>query len=272
MNRNPRELFPVRDDFIRSAWVRRARTERAQEYEELYPYFRNRSAPADPCEASTSAAAAAAAVSTTAATRVAIPQTAPETTAASTLSQQHHQHQQEQGAPSTKDPSKKGPIAAAAVAAAAAAATTSPTVSKRDDNGGRPRSHRRLHMGVGTGPRNVAELRRAFRRLEPEHMFRAPRVEGEPIWAYWGAGRGEGTDHSRGQGQPPLPPGKRASTKDGFVLVPAKDLEELRALEGSLRKERSVLKAHCLVALSEGEVCVCVCVCVIGCVCSVSVL
>lgn len=106
-------------------------------------------------------------------------------------------------------------------------------------------------MGVGVGPRKVVELRRAFRRLEPENMFRAPRAEGEPIWAYWRVGRGAG----RGKVQPPRPPGKRAITNEGFVLVPAKELAEVRALEASLRRERNVLKAHCLLALNEGEVC-----------------
>lgn len=219
--------------------MRRARTERAQEYEELYPYFRNRSPPADACDTGNPAAPATAMV---------IPQSVSETTAATTFNKQH---QQEPGAPPIKHPGKEVTVAAAA---------TSPVESRADDNGGHARSQRQQHMGVGTGPRNVAELRRAFRRLEPENMFRAPRVEGEPIWAYWGGGRGEGVGHGHGQGQPPLPPGKRASTKDGFVLVPAGELEELRALEGALRKERGVLKAHCLVAVNEGEVCVNVCV------------
>lgn len=105
-------------------------------------------------------------------------------------------------------------------------------------------------MGVGVGPAKVVELRRAFRRLEPEKMFRAPRAEGEPIWAYWKGAHGEGG----GQNQVPLPLGKRASTEEGFVMVPAKELAEVRALEGTLRHERSVLNAHCLVAFKEGEV------------------
>lgn len=106
------------------------------------------------------------------------------------------------------------------------------------------------HMGVGTGPAKVAELRRAFRRLEPEKMFRAPRAEGEPVWAYWGGG------DCQGQGQtPPLRAGNRGITQEGFVLVPAKELAEVRALEGTLRRERDLLKAHCLLALNDGEVC-----------------
>lgn len=180
------------------------------------------------------------------------------------VSGQPHQHQREPGAPPIKDPGEG--------AAAAAISTAVPSGDRGHARSRRPQQH----MGVGTGPRNVAELRRAFRRLEPEKMFRAPRVEGEPIWAYWGrggGGRGEGADHGHGQGQPPLPPGKRASTKDGFVLVPAKELEELRALEGALRKERGILKAHCLLALKEGEVRVHVRACVrmfpsVLCVCS----
>ncbi|CAM9682988.1 unnamed protein product, partial [Hapterophycus canaliculatus] len=108
--------------------------------------------------------------------------------------------------------------------------------------------------GVGTGPKNGAELRRDFRRLEPEKMFRAPRAKGEPIWAYWGDAEGGDFDRVQRQSQPPLPPGKRARTKDGFVLVPAKDLQELRRMEGALRRERGVLNAHCLLALNEGEV------------------
>lgn len=106
-------------------------------------------------------------------------------------------------------------------------------------------------MGVGVGPIKVVELRRAFRRLEPEKMFRAPRAEGESIWAYWKGARGEGGS----QNQMTLPVGKRASTEEGFVMVPAKDLAEVRALEGTLRHERSVLNAHCLIAFKEGEVC-----------------
>lgn len=106
-------------------------------------------------------------------------------------------------------------------------------------------------MGVGVGPTKVVELRRAFRRLEPEKMFRAPRAKGESIWAYWKGAGGEGG----GQNQMPTPLGKRASTQEGFVMVPAKELAEVRALEGTLRHERSVLNAHCLIAFKEGEVC-----------------
>lgn len=106
---------------------------------------------------------------------------------------------------------------------------------------------RRGHMDVeATGPHRIAEAQRAFRRLEPDKMFRAARTEGEPIWAYWGKGEG--------QSQPPVPPGKRASTTEGFVLVPVKQLTELRALEAALRRERNLLKTHCLLALNEGEV------------------
>ena len=105
-------------------------------------------------------------------------------------------------------------------------------------------------MGAGVGPAKVVELRRAFRRLEPEKMFRAPRVGGEPIWAYWKGAPGEGGV----QNQMPLPLGKRASSEEGFVMVPAKELAEVRALEGTLRHERSVLNAHCLIAFKEGEV------------------
>lgn len=106
------------------------------------------------------------------------------------------------------------------------------------------------HMGVGVGPAKVVELRRAFRRLEPEKMFRAPKADGEPIWAYWKGAPGE----VGGQNQNPLQLGKRASTEEGFVMVPAKELAEVRALEGTLRHERSVLRTHCLLAFSEGEV------------------
>lgn len=249
--RNPRELFPVRDDFIRSAWVRRARAVRAQEYEELYPYFFNRSPLAGPRDTTTATAAAADAAA-------AIPHTVPEATAAATPRQRHHQRHRGPGVSAIEDSSEETAAPAPAVATPAPAATL--PAESRGDNEGRTRGQRQQHMGISTGPRKVAGFRRAFRRLEPENMFRAPRVDGEPIWAYWGGGRGEGADHGhgRGQGQPPLPPGKRASTKDGFVLVPARDLRELRALEGALRKERGVLKAHCLNILNEGEVCMCV--------------
>ncbi|CAN0287228.1 unnamed protein product, partial [Ectocarpus sp. 12 AP-2014] len=225
--RNPRALFPVRDDFIRSAWVRRDRTQRAQEYEELYPYLTRRSSTAPLLNDRTIASQTSAAG--TPATRPVARETQ-----AGRLSPDRHQRGP--GAPSTKD-----------LATAGKAATT--PISR-----GCARSRR--HMGVRTGSGNVAELRRAFRRLEPENMFRAPRVDGEPIWAYWGDGKGGGGEggHAHGQPQPPLPPGRRASTKDGFVLVPAEELTELRAIEGVLRKERDVLNAHCLVEFNEGEV------------------
>lgn len=44
------------------------------------------------------------------------------------------------------------------------------------------------------------------------------------------------------------------SKKGGYVLVPAEKLAEIRALEGALRHERGVLRAHCLLSLNEGEV------------------
>lgn len=205
VSRNPRALFPVRDDFIRSAWVQRARTERAQEYEELYPY----TSPAF-CYASRASAAAAAlrvpGAKASASTGTQRPTNKPNGLPAQEMAAGRHVS------------SKK----------------TSPCAS---------------HMGVGSSPRNVAEFRRAFRRLEPEKMFRAPRTEGEPIWAYWGAGSNGGS-----QSQPPLPPGRRASTTEGFILVPAKELAEVRILEGALRHERTVLNAHCLLAMNEGEV------------------
>lgn len=208
--------------------MRRDRTQRAQEYEELYPYFFRRSSTAPLLNDRTTASHTAAAG--TPATRPAARETQ-----AGRLSSDRHQRGP--GAPSTKD-----------LATAGEAATT--PIS-------RGCARRRRHMGVGTGSGNVAELRRAFRRLEPKNMFRAPRVDGEPIWAYWGDGKGGGGEggHAHGQPQPPLPSGKRASTKDGFVLVPAKELTELRAIEGVLRKERGVLNAHCLVEFNEGEVC-----------------
>lgn len=43
-------------------------------------------------------------------------------------------------------------------------------------------------------------------------------------------------------------------TAEGFVLVPASELKELRTLEGALRRERNVLKAQCLLSLNEVEV------------------
>lgn len=46
----------------------------------------------------------------------------------------------------------------------------------------------------------------------------------------------------------------RSKSKKGFVLIPENDLLEIRALEGALRHERALLKAHCLVSLNEGEV------------------
>lgn len=210
--------------------MRRARTQRAQEYEELYPYLFRRSSTVPLLNDKTTASQAATAGTPT--TRPA----ARETQAARLSSDPH---QRGPGAPSANDLATAGEAAA--------------TPLSRGCTRGRP------HMGVGTGSGNIAELRRAFRRLEPENMFRAPRVDGEPIWAYWGDGKGGGGEgsHANGQPQPPLPPGKRASTKDGFVLVPAKELTELRAIEGVLRKERGVLNAHCLVEFNEGEVCIC---------------
>ena len=247
VTRNPRALFPVRDDFIRSAWVRRTRTERAQEYEELYPYFPGHSQTANSrgSTASNGSAAAASAATTTLATT---------THAAAEAESKPSPSQDRQQTPgdARQTKSRSTGTSAAAVAASRGGAGAGGTRSQS------------LHMGVGTGPGNVAELRRAFRRLEPENMFRTPRAEGEPIWAYWGGQGGAG--HGHGQDQPPLPPGKRASTKDGFVLVPATELKELRALEGALRKERGILNAHCLVALKEGEVRVCACVRVCVCV------
>lgn len=240
-------MFPGRDDFIRSAWVRRARTKRAQEYEELYPYFSDRSPAAALRDATTSitatvTAATTTTIATTATTAAATTTTTTTTTPAApatealtiAASPPHHQRPTLDALPRTKA-LRKGTAATPL-------------------EGGTKSQH---HMGVGTGSRNVAELRRAFRRLEPENMFRAPRVEGEPIWAYWGeAGGGESGAHGHGQRQSPLPPAKRANAKDGFVLVPAKELAELRALEGALRKERGILNAHCLIALNAGEVCV----------------
>ncbi|CAN0214400.1 unnamed protein product, partial [Scytosiphon promiscuus] len=231
--RNPRAIFPARDDFIRSAWVRRARAERAQEYEELYPYFSAR-------PATDLGSAAAAALQSTAAAA-----TAPEKTSQKAPDTRHAE------VPSGLMPPTKGvgngvsgPTSTRARSAAPAAGASIPYRGSRNER----------HMGVGTGPRNVAEMRRAFRRLEPEKMFRAPRADGEPIWAYWGeAGGGDG-DRGHGRSPPSLPPGKRARTEDGFVLVPAKDLKELRRMEGALRRERGVLNAHCLTALAEGEV------------------
>lgn len=101
-------------------------------------------------------------------------------------------------------------------------------------------------MRVGIGPRKIAEYRRAFRRLEPEKIFRAPRAEGEPIWAYWTKEKNEIQSRST--------PGTRPITSEGFVMVPAKKLSEVRALESALRHERGVLKTQCLLAFADGEV------------------
>lgn len=220
--RNPRELFPVRDDFIRSAWVQRARTKRAQELEELYPYF-------------PSAETTATAVRTTIRagddiiTSRAVVLTDPTTT----------HRARPVSPPAAVEPSNNSLLPEINTAPNAGRKMSSPYT----------KSH---HMGVGTGPKNVAEFRRAFRRLEPEKMFRAPRAEGEPVWAYWGE-----ENCCRGQGQQTsssLPAGKRGITQQGFVLVPAKELAEVRALEGALRRERDLLKANCLLALNDGEV------------------
>ncbi|CAM9339893.1 unnamed protein product, partial [Laminaria digitata] len=203
--RNPRALFPIRDDFIRSAWVQRARSKRAQEYEDLYPYFSS-TAHHDVTSASTD-------VSTSPALKNA---------RGTSISQRPS---------SVQSNIKAGQV--------------------NDNNAGTTLSVVRCqHMGVGVGPDRVVELRRAFRRLEPEKMFRAPRAEGESIWAYWKGAHGDGG----GQNKMPRLLGKRASTEEGFVMVPAKELAEVRALEGTLRHERSVLNAHCLLAFKEGEV------------------
>lgn len=148
--RNPRELFPLRDDYIRSTWVQRERSTRAREHEDLYPYFL------------------------------------------------------------ASEASRKG----------------------------------RQEDGIQTGSTKVAEFRRAFRRLEPEHMFRASRLGDEPVWAYWGTDTSHGTQGSSG----------RSGKAGGFVLVPANELREIRAIEGALRHERNLLKAQCLLSLDEGEV------------------
>lgn len=46
----------------------------------------------------------------------------------------------------------------------------------------------------------------------------------------------------------------RSKKKEGFVLVPAKALAEIRALEGALTHERGVLRAYCLLSMNAGEV------------------
>ncbi|CAM9959298.1 unnamed protein product, partial [Discosporangium mesarthrocarpum] len=101
-------------------------------------------------------------------------------------------------------------------------------------------------MGVITGERREAECRRAFRRLEPEKMFEAPRAIGEPIWAYW---RTESGGNSSTKAI-------RSKKKD-FVLVPAENLTELQSLEHALRRERNILKTQCLLSLDQGKVSAC---------------
>lgn len=185
--------------------MERARSKRAQEYEDLYPYF---------------------------------------------PSAEYHNtviNSNDVSTPLTLDKSARG----TALSQRPSSVQTDIQAGRVHDNGGGTTlGTTSQHMGVGTGPAKVVELRRAFRRLEPEKMFRAPRADGEPIWAYWKGARGEGG----GQNQNPFLLGKRASTEEGFVMVPAKELAEVRALEGKLRHERSVLKTHCLLAFSEGEV------------------
>lgn len=163
--RNPRTCFPLRNDFIRSAWIQRARTMRAQEYEDLFPRF---SASGSYCETN-----------------------------------------------------QRG-------------GTAEPLPSQGAQKGSG-------HIGIMDATRR-AEFCRAFRRLQPESMFRAPHIDNEPIWAYWGIERAKHIAE------------KPRSAKEGFVLVPAGQIREIRALEGALRHERDVLKAHCLLSLNEGEV------------------
>lgn len=227
--RNPRDVFPTRDDFIRSSWVQAARTQRAQEYEELYPYFSD----------------AAQGIATVTASPL------PNKAGVSQRQVLPCQQVSHDLASYGEAEEASTPITTTATNTLISLVGTNTREDKRSED-------LRDHIGVGVGQTKVVEARRAFRRLEPEKMFRAPRAEGEPIWAYWGGEgyreRGTAPGEAQDPCSPPLPPGKRAGTTKGFVLVPAKELEEVRALEGALRQERSLLKAHCLVSLDKGEV------------------
>jgi hypothetical protein len=89
-------------------------------------------------------------------------------------------------------------------------------------------------LGVIAGTEAAQNIRRAFRRLEPQCLAEQPRKSDDPMWAYWQ--------------QQPVPVHHSA---EGYVLVPAARLTELAALEKALTAERAGLSRQCAVVVGQ---------------------